>query len=528
MSPERPALTVVRISLILGLLFLFCVACFRTSAQDAPEPTRVERVIKDSGKLPWQWNATDVAVSRSGRHFVYPRRGDARFVWLDGVKSREYDALLKHPRFSPDGTHVAWVAEVDGRRFVILDGKEGARYDRITDDEYLRFYPVFSRDSQHLAYYARIGDKWVCVLDGKEGPKYDLVQQVKFSRDSQHLAYVAGRAGREFVVFDGKEGPPYDEVCIYDIAADGSRLAYVGYRGKKKLVVCDGRESGPYDAIGRMKFSPDGRRLAYQAERGKKSFIVVDGKEGPAYDRVVYVEFSPDSRHLAYTASRQDKGLVGLGGLVVLDGQEQPWPGTWPHFSPDSKLVYATRHKDTKSWSYVYDGKLWPCGTSPERFSQALPIRFTPDGRHFAYYAYEKDKGMWIVRDGKPGNVFHRVYYPPRWSPDGKHLFYGARRNGGPHHVVCDDLINAVGRSAYWATFSEDSRHFAYRIREKDKGDRVVCDGVKGPAHHEIRGLRAVDGKLRYVTYEKDRVRIVEVDWPPGRTWRDGFKPMDD
>ena len=524
MQVDRPLRPLVHISLIFGLLSFLCVIRLDTHAQETSELVLVERVIKDSGKLPWVWNATDVSVGRGGHHFVYPRRGDTKFVWLDGVKSREYDKVVKHPKFSPDGTHVVWVAEVDGRRFVILDGKEGKHYDGITDDEYLRFYPVFSPDSRHLAYYARTGAKWVCVLDGREGPEYDRVEQVRFSADSQHLAYVAWRAGKEFVVFDGKEDPPYDEVCIYAIAPGGSRLAYVGYRGGKKLVVCDGRESAPYDDIGRVRLSPDGRRLVYAAKRAGRWFIVVDGKEGPAYDRLIYVEFSPDSRHLVYTARRQDKGLVGL---VVLDGHEEPWRGSWPHFSPDSKLVYVTYHSETKTWSYVYDGKLWPCGTSPERFSQAPPMYFTPDGRHFAYYAYEKGKGLWIVRDGKPGKVF-RWADRAQWSPDGNHLFYTARRKGGPNHVVCDDLINAVARSAYCPTFSKDSRHFAYRIFHDDTRYQVVCDGVKGPAHWEIRGLRAVGGKLRYVAYEKDRVRIVEVDWPAGRTWRDGFKPMDD
>ncbi|HUW57960.1 MAG TPA: hypothetical protein VMZ92_15065 [Planctomycetota bacterium] len=527
MQVERPLRRLVRISLIPGILSVIGVVSFRTHAQEASTPVLVERVVREWTD-PWGEARHDMRISPTGRQLCYRSRHDNRWriVIQDMVRDRTscaLDAVVDGPIFSPDGEHVVYVGELDGKQLIIRDGVEHVgptRYDQVagrdSDDK-----PLFSPDSRHLAYRARSGGKWVCVLDGNEGPKYDLVEQIRFSADSRHLAYVAGRAGREFVVRDGKEGPPYDEVCIYDIAPDGLRLAYVGHRDGKKLVVCDGRESPPYDDIGRVRLSPDGRRLAYAAKRAEKWFIVVDGEEGPAYDRLIYVEFSPDSRHLAYSTQRDHRSFV------VLDGQEQTPPGDWPHFSPDSRLVYAAYHRETETWSYVYDGKLWPCGTSPERFSQPIPMAFRPDGRQFAYYAYESGKGLWIVRDGRPGKVF-RMVHRPEWSPDGNHLFYTAWRKGGPNYVVCDDMVNAVGGSAYWPTFSEDSRHFAYRIREKDVGDRVVCDGVKGPAHPEIRGLRAAAGKLHYVAYERKGVRIVEVDWPAGRTWRDGFKAIDD
>ena len=71
-------------------------------------------------------------------------------------------------RVSPDSKHVAYAAEAGNKRFVIVDGKEGTRYDAIGS-------LIFSPNSKRVAYGAGIGNKRFVIVDGKEGMQYDAI-----------------------------------------------------------------------------------------------------------------------------------------------------------------------------------------------------------------------------------------------------------------------------------------------------------------------------------------------------------------
>ena len=102
---------------------------------------------------------------------------------------------------SPDGRHVAYVAQIGDEQFVVIDGKKGKHYDGIGRAI------VFSPDSKRVAYIAIIGKKGVVVVDGKEEKQYDnLGSNIIFSPDSRHVAYPAQSGNKQFVVIDGKEG----------------------------------------------------------------------------------------------------------------------------------------------------------------------------------------------------------------------------------------------------------------------------------------------------------------------------------
>jgi hypothetical protein len=133
---------------------------------------------------------------------------------------------------------------------VVVDGKEGKPYDRIS------CFPGFSPDSKRVAYWAQVGPDW----------------------PSDH---------EEFVVVDGKEGEPFDTIPMYPFhfSPDSKRVAYTARVGTQWLVVVDGKEGNPYDRIVRGPiFSPDSKRVAYAAQVGDKWFVVVDEQAGSPYD----------------------------------------------------------------------------------------------------------------------------------------------------------------------------------------------------------------------------------------------------
>ncbi len=186
--------------------------------------------------------------------------------------------------FSPDSTRLAYEAEEGDKKFVVVDGKEGKRYDSIS-------YPIFSPDGAHVAYRAEKSRKlwrrgWACVVvDGKEGKRYDGIWLSPiFSPDSTRLAYKAekwffGKGFKKSVVVDGEEGKRYDSTCPFPIfSPDSTRMAYVAEEGDKEFVVVDGEEGKKYDHIftlgrGRIVFDlPD--TLHYLAQKGTSIYLV--------------------------------------------------------------------------------------------------------------------------------------------------------------------------------------------------------------------------------------------------------------
>ena len=71
---------------------------------------------------------------------------------------RPYDLIVGEPVFSPDSQHFAYAAKSGDERFVVLDGHEGRRYQRILGLDRSRENVVFD-DANHFHYLALRGDE---------------------------------------------------------------------------------------------------------------------------------------------------------------------------------------------------------------------------------------------------------------------------------------------------------------------------------------------------------------------------------
>jgi hypothetical protein len=96
---------------------------------------------------------------------------------------------------------------VENKRFAVVNGKEEKKYDGIGENSI-----IFSPDSKRVAYAARVGKKWFVVVDRKEGKKYEVAGCLLFSSDSDIVAYIAGVGNKQLVVVNGKEGKKYDAI----------------------------------------------------------------------------------------------------------------------------------------------------------------------------------------------------------------------------------------------------------------------------------------------------------------------------
>jgi rRNA maturation protein Nop10 len=132
------------------------------------------------------------------------------------------------------------------QNYVVLDGKEGKKYERIFPSIF-----TFSPDSKHLVYRAgedcelggyynetNMCSRYFVVLDGKEGNKYDYIENYSliFSPDSKHFAYIGGenckqfheyiKCSKYFIVLNGKEGKKYDYIYPPTFSLDNKYFIY--------------------------------------------------------------------------------------------------------------------------------------------------------------------------------------------------------------------------------------------------------------------------------------------------------------
>ena len=236
-----------------------------------------------------------IAFSPNSNHMAcITLRGMNYMAVLNGMEGKAYDLIKPGLEFGADGTLVFIAASRD-EYFIVRNGVEGKHYKNIVAIKSASSGPsepqeksfLMSPDGLHLAYVAQQGKKQVLVIDGKEEKPYDEIGAFVFG-SMGHFAYSA-RAGRKWlVVTDGQEGKHYgkgiNDLCL---SVDG-RCAYLAMDalGKTVLVVSN-VEQKKYVAVSGFAFSPDGGHFICAAKNGAKYSIYVDGQPGKEYNDIL-------------------------------------------------------------------------------------------------------------------------------------------------------------------------------------------------------------------------------------------------
>jgi hypothetical protein len=185
------------------------------------------------------------------------------------------------------------------------DVREGKLYDEIV-------FHTFGPDNTSLAYFASQEGKRVVVLNGKEEPLPDGVPTgpPTIRPDGKAAGIIlAGQDGHYFhesFVRGGKRTKRYEGAGQPFYSPDGSRIAYVAQRGKSIFFVVNGKEGPAYDTVVTPMFSPDGKYLVYRARRDGKRFVVVADSNGNmvkqhrSYEEVYLPVFTNDGKSVAY------------------------------------------------------------------------------------------------------------------------------------------------------------------------------------------------------------------------------------
>lgn len=258
-----------------------------------------------------------VLLSSDGKHMAYVAEPETfrRVVVKDGQASKAYggpdaDFVKDSLVLSPDGSRWAYAIRKRNDQFAVIDGKEGKAYRSVAA-------LTFSADGQHVAYRAMLGNKLLIVVDGRESPGYGELGLPIFSPDGNSVAYGAGAGPQKFIVLNGQIQTAYVDVSDPVYAPRGNRLVYQAKLESGEWLINDGgREGKPYQYIQtQMYFSGGGQRLAVVVMDGKQQMVVVDGVEGNHYDTILTlgggrVHFSADDRFHYLAAKGGEMFLV--------------------------------------------------------------------------------------------------------------------------------------------------------------------------------------------------------------------------
>jgi hypothetical protein len=417
----------------------------------------------------------NLTFSHDGQHIAYAARRDGLWrIVRDGTEQETAYEDVSGVLFAGDGRRLASTVKQGGQWLIVVDGEPvSGPYDEIA-------MVVFAGDLDQLVHTAKRAKKWVVVVNGREHDlEFDDIEAVFVAQAGKRVAYAARRGagikaawGRAkwHVVVDGAEGPAFGILGGLVMSRDGRRVGYGAIRedraGDGRIVV-DGIEgpgfggggasSGSYrkagyfqrlwplvHSVGGPVFSPDGERVAYAAQRGRRdAVVIVDGEPGDQYEAIISPPvFSRDGKRLAYVVV--EKGAP----VLIVDGQRSGAGDAETDFV--SSLVFSPGG-DRVAWVGVRGGVWFEGGHTSRARRRAyvdgvpgpefnvpalLNVRFSPDGRHWAYEVHGlREGGALVVVDGSPAKRYGRVF-TGTLSFQGQSLSYIAQSRGTFYRVT--------------------------------------------------------------------------------------------
>ncbi len=160
-------------------------------------------------------------------------------AWLQEVKIADIDISQETSQpsllFSPNGERFALVTSVGAKEAVILDGKTGPAFDKIT-------FLTFSPDSRSFAYIAKDGNREKAVINGEVGQEFDWIFAPRiFNSDGQLFAYRARQGESEVVVINQEVSRLYKRILSIFVNPENDQIIFFAtldnqlWRGQTKV-----------------------------------------------------------------------------------------------------------------------------------------------------------------------------------------------------------------------------------------------------------------------------------------------------
>lgn len=390
----------------------FSCGCSSTLAWYGHTPDRTQRievqvrsdeqrlVIGDQTSVPYEVFATKAFVfAAGGRHVAVAaaRKGDDGqrkwHVLRDFREGAAWDSLAKLD-FSPEGVHLAYVAERNRRWHMVVDEKPGPSFDTVQPDTI-----SWSPDGQRWGYVAQEGSCVRAVFETEVGRCFRQVIGISTGKTSAHdmtLAVLLSDDPRVHLFVGGQARGAWAGAKALYVDPSGEHwaiLAETEFPEDGLRMVVDGREQPVFEKIAKFVWAPNGLSFAYAAWQQANWFVMENERLSRPYDTVEKPVFSSDGRHVGHV------GYAALHGFVVVDGQTVWWdkyPVTALTFDPQGKRK-AFMYRDAQ-------GPVIAVDETRHRYDVVIDgsLRFSQDGQHWAAIVGSlAQKKLSMVMDGQ-------------------------------------------------------------------------------------------------------------------------------
>ena len=480
----------------------------RPAASPAPATTTAPPAASDQTRL-LRFPATN------GKQIVFSYAGQLYTVGMDGGTARRLTSGPGYsifPRFSPDGTLLAYTGQYDGNTEVFVMPAEGGEPKRLTwtatlgrDDVSDRMGPNnlvmgWKNKANEIVFRSRNrtfndfnGQLYSVGLDGGEIKPLPVVRGgfASFSPDDSRMAY--NRVFREFRTWKRYKGGMADDVWVHDFKT-----------GTTEKITDDPAQDiipmwGPDDTIyfvsrarARARANLWSTDLRTKQATQLTSFKDYDvkwpsiGKGGIVFEQagtIWHFDFAAKKAKQLSIAVRED---LSSGRTGIVDAAK--FINT-VNLAPDAKRVVVSARGELFSVP-AKDGtpRSLTGGSSAAHERDGV---WSPDGKWIAYVSDESgETEIWVrPQDGKGAPVqltrgADTYYYHPEWSPDSKKLAWTDRLQRLRFVDVDSKSVTEVDQSKAFEirqfAWSPDSKWIAYARPDEEMMQKIWLYSVEG------------------------------------------------
>ncbi len=484
-----------------------------------PLDTREVTIDVDEGT----WMSLD--VSPDGRAIAFDLLGDIYVIPASGGEARAVASGMAwemQPRFSPDGSKIAFTSDRDGGDNIWIMNADGSDKRQVTKEKFrLLNNATWSPDGQYLAARKHFttqrslgtGEIWLYHISGGDGVQ--LVEKPSeahqkelgepiFSADGKYIYYSQNiTPGSTFIYAQDSNGDVF-HINRYEMTTGEIETAVSGFGGSVRPAP-----------------SPDGRYVAFvRRERTKSKLYLKDLRSG--LERKIYddldqdmqevwavhgaypnMDWTPDSKSIAFWAGGKIRRLNIQSGAVA-------------------EIPFQVR--DTRA---VVDPPRPEVAVAPDRFATTMP-RFasvSPDGRRVVFESLGK---LYVkaLPNGAPKRLTNErdaFEFFPAWSYDSRRIVYvswsdvalGAIRTVGAGGGSGRPVTNDPGHYRR-PRFSPDGRSIVF---EKGEGGFITDgDWSEAPGVYRVSASGGAmtritdDGTAPHFGAASDRVFLTRFD----------------
>ena len=396
------------------------------------------------------------------------------------------------------GGKLAYIAEKDGKKFMVHDGNElGKEYG-------YAFIEEVEDVGGKLAYIAqtnRWGGNFSVIYDGKEIDRFDGNILPHFEGLNGKILYWGSKNGKYSLFYNGQEiGKNYDGVSgmllldkelIGKLQPQssfhiGNKIAFIGFKNSKAIFNYDSKEIGKY--FDKIEYVIQvGDKIAYVAWDNGRKLLSYDGQDvssGYSY----FNNPTSINNKLAFIARKNNKNIVYYDGLELETDKTEPiLPGELDPttlIGVNGKPAYIVKNNDGKTF-VIYNNKEIGKEYDNVKYDKYISYGFMSLNNKLIAL-FEKNGKASVVYDWKQyGGAYDFVMFDDIYGPQiiGDKLAFIAIKNGkrifvydGVEMASYDNIVGLLGinnKPAFKAIDEKNGNFIWYDGKElgKEYGD---------------------------------------------------------